>query len=74
MQVSEAKTPWGGLTLEGHQLKLGQAVAIVGAEGLADLYARALRQLGVTATVAQGKSMALMGLATARAQEKERTA
>ena len=49
---------------------LGQAVAIVGAEGLAGHYARALRSLGVTARVAPGDEMALGGLKAARAEQK----
>lgn len=51
---------------------LGQAVAIVGAGGISNLYATALRSLGVEAILAAGDTMVLKGLAAARAVATEK--
>ncbi|PRY22601.1 2-dehydro-3-deoxygalactonokinase [Aliiruegeria haliotis] len=45
---------------------LGQAIAIVGAGKLCQLYATALETLGASATIADGDGMSLKGLAAAR--------
>jgi 2-dehydro-3-deoxygalactonokinase len=52
---------------------LGQAVAVIGGPGAAPLYAAALARQGVTATTADGRDMALAGLARARAALRERS-
>jgi len=47
---------------------LGQAVAIVGSDGISGSYARALRSLGVEARLIKGGDAVLAGLAAARAK------